>query len=756
MSRAKRQNGFILMPVVIAIVLIATIAFMLNNQSTFNVDETGDMLAAERVENITRAALAHATWGAQNTGCIGDMTMSSVAFGAGSYSATVESAATTTSQYTINPDRDTWIHEALPDENNAGDNPLSVKNKPGDNYNALYHFDLSSLPADKQVVTATAWFYVDQADSQGAVTLHPVTAAWTETDATWNTIGSNFESGVYASIPPQAASGVWVSVNVTALAQAWVNNPGVNHGILLSATVSDLESRFTSKEAGASQQPYLEVTTADAAVSPVQISATGTLTGNPSPANDITRTLTRNAVSAHQPATTLSLQPGAEGKDAFLITGAKSDWNTGSGKQLWLSNGGSAHNALVEFNLSNLPPGARVLSATLDLYNNATDAATDGVISVHRITRSWVEGSGVQTGTTPADGVSWDAYDGVNAWTTPGGDYDPREIASAPVPDLSARWYTFDVSSLVTDWLNGTHFNHGVLVRVSGGSVTKLHFVTGDDNLNPDQHPKLTITYACECGSPCLAPQGAGNILMVVSDEFWMTPGEQRKQALFESWGYTVNLISQWDVSWNFDTLAVNNDVVYVSEGVDHTTWGMAPKLVATTLGVVNEEGLLNDALGISNNAGVTVGSTLNITDTSHYITAPFPAVSLEIYAADMEQLVIFNGPAPDLQTLAEVSGNSALVTLEAGAALKGGGTAAGRRATLPLGREAKFNWDYLNSNGRLLVQRALQWGTGNTGVAATGFYRDEFNSFSCDFSVDYAGSDGTLDWSAQSWTEAI
>ena len=92
MTRVRLQNGFILMPVVIAIVLIATIAFMLNNQSTINVDETGDKLKSEQVENIAHAALAHATWGAQNSGCAGDMAMTAVPFGqasTGSYTATV-------------------------------------------------------------------------------------------------------------------------------------------------------------------------------------------------------------------------------------------------------------------------------------------------------------------------------------------------------------------------------------------------------------------------------------------------------------------------------------------------------------------------------------------------------------------------------------------------------------------------------------------------------------------------------------------
>ena len=41
MSRTKHQNGYILMPVVIAIALIATIAFLLNNQSAINVSQTG-------------------------------------------------------------------------------------------------------------------------------------------------------------------------------------------------------------------------------------------------------------------------------------------------------------------------------------------------------------------------------------------------------------------------------------------------------------------------------------------------------------------------------------------------------------------------------------------------------------------------------------------------------------------------------------------------------------------------------------------
>lgn len=37
---------------------------------------------------------------------------------------------------------------------------------------------------------------------------------------------------------------------------------------------------------------------------------------------------------------------------------------------------------------------------------------------------------------------------------------------------------------------------------------------------------------------------------------------------------------------------------------------------------------------------------------------------------------------------------------------------------------------------------------------APSGYYRDEFNSRSCDAAVDYIGSDGTLDWSGFQWQE--
>ncbi len=693
--RVGPKNGYILLPVVLFITLIATIAFLLNNDNTLNVDMTGAAIEAEKVQQMTQAGLAHATWGAQNSGCVGDMSMTTVPFGQGSYTATVDAGGPTITNYTFTPDRDTWIKEASPDENNAGASLLSVKIKSGDSFRTLYHFDLATIPSNEKVVTATAWFYVNQNDAQGSVTLHPVTTDWTETGATWNTMGSNFESGVYGTIPPQPVMDVWVSVNLTALAQAWVNNPGTNYGILLNATLSDLESRFTSRESAASQRPYLQITTADGDVSPVQISATGTLAPD-AQGNSITRIMSRTNLPAYQPSAADAVLASA---DTYLNDGPQAGSNYGDRSTIIVTNHSTENHGVLRFNLSTIPSDAFVTSAVLEMNLSTIGSANSGMAYTHRVTQPWSE-----------MGATWDEYQAGQSWAAAGGDFDPVPVAEAFIDNASpgpVEWY---IKDLVAGWVDGSYPNDGLLLTVSTG-INNANFYSRD-SADSTTHPKLTITYACECGTPCIAPQASGNVLLLISGG---TPSstEASRKALFESWGYTVDTLDMNAGQTTYDNKVGNNDVVYIPESVDPATVGN--KLTGAPVGVVNEEGALNSALGISNFAGYAVGSSINVTDTTHYITALFPAGPLDIYSADMEQQGVFNGPAPGLQTLADIFGNPSLAVLEIGAALKGGGTAAGRRVALPLGREGSVNWDYLNSNSRLVLQRALQWGIGAT-----------------------------------------
>ncbi|MEN8803413.1 MAG: hypothetical protein ABF297_15695, partial [Thiogranum sp.] len=214
---------------------------------------------------------------------------------------------------------------------------------------------------------------------------------------------------------------------------------------------------------------------------------------------------------------------------------------------------------------------------------------------------------------------------------------------------------------------------------------------------------------ACECGSACLAPQGSGNVLIVVINPTTLVPLDAHKKALFESWGYTVSVVGESANQASYDSAIAAADVVFISETVNANQVGT--KLQDVTIGVISQDGSYNSALGLAAGSAWPVASAINVTDASHYITAPFPTGPLEIYAAAMEQLTVSGSEAPGLQTLADSGGAGALVVLDAGAMGTGGTPLAGRRVMLPLGRDNSFNWGYLNNDGRLLVQRALAWG---------------------------------------------
>ena len=720
-TRVGPQNGYILLPVVLLITLISVVAFLLNHESALGTGITGSNAEADRAEYIARAGMAHATWGAQNSGCAGDMGMTTVPFGQGgigSYTATVTSPGGSTTAYSLSADQDAWFRSDNPTVNNGTTADMHLRMESGQLEYALYRFDLSSLPAGSQINSASAWLYVTNsgpgggAFPEGPLTVHRVTSDWTETGATWDTMSTNYDSAVIATVPAQSQDAVWVQVNLTTQVQAWSNGGDPNFGIMLRPNGEGTHGKLVSREGVAAEQPRLDVIVGTGAASPVTITATGTLTGNPTPANDIMRSLTRTTVPAYQPPgySFLQLQPGS-GKDAML-SGFYNSRNYGDYRLRVTSSPGSPRNSLVQFNLAAIPVGAKVISAQLQLYHTVTETpGTDAGVSVHRVSRDWLEGT--HSGSGSADGATWDTWDGTNAWTTAGGDYDPAPVANSPITDATGDWESWDISTLVQGWLDGSFANNGLLLKGSG--TVAVSFASKED-ADPTLHPRLSITYACVCGSPCLAPQGSGALLMVVVvNPTTLVTLDADKKALFESWGYTVAVIGESQNQSTYDSAVAAADVVFISETVNASQVGT--KLKDVTIGVVSQDGVYNGALGFAAGSAWSVGPALNVTDNSHYITALFPAGPLDIYAAAMEQLTVSGTVAPGLQTLADTGGAGSLVVLDKGALGSGGTPLAGRRVLLPLGRDSNLNWDYLNANGRLLVQRALQWGTGNTGA---------------------------------------
>jgi len=704
---ASARRGFVLLPVVLLLALIGVVAFMINNESALEVDAAGATGAAgesAQAEYVARAGLQHALQQVAASGCGPYSDLSATPFGSDSYTATVtiDNGGGSISTVIVPVSDDAWIEQQNASANHGGDDTLRLEGSQLDgNYKwPYYRFDLESagIPADAAVVSAVAHLYVITFNHTDAVTVHQVTTAWDEASVTWDSISSSIDPSSIAVLPEGTPQDQFVDINLTSQVQSWISGSEPNYGMLImpSTLTGSETSRFTSKEyATVAKRPYLEVRYTDGAlVNRTAITATGVLTGGS------TYTFTRREIPLYQPQSTIVLQPGTAGGRDTWVDSSQATWNYGAHSGLNVESG---RNGLIRFSNEVLPPAVRVDSATLSLYIQTLNSA--GTVSLHSMSRSWIEGSCNGSSSCPADGANWNTSDGSQAWTAPGGDYSASPLASQTIGAPNS-WYEWDVTDTVAAWIDGSLSNDGLLLKAGDGF--RGTFASSDAN-DATLHPRLTITFSCECGVTCELPAGSGKVLMVVGNDASLAAADAKKKDLFEAWGYTVSLIDDNASQTGFEAALSSNDVAYVSYSADDSN--LAGKLATTPRAVINEQPDQVDNLGLAGAGGEGVGANLEITDNIHFITAPFPLGLIPISRAPMEGQIVGGSPAAGLQVLGKLNGSAGLAFIEAGGALAGGGLAPGRRVMVPVGRSDKFNWDYLNNNGRLIVQRAIQWG---------------------------------------------
>ena len=701
------QQGYILITVVVALFIVASIALLLNRTSSAGAHTQNDELQARGADYAALAGINHALWLANQSECSGDLVVPTTSLGVFSYDAFVTtpggsgSSATT---YTAGVTDDTYIDRATATQNYGSAAQLETYYQffTTNIRRSLYRFDIASagIPPGTQISSAVAKIYVVGIEATNSV--HEITADWDESTATWDSIESDHNSATIASIPSSSPAGAFVDVNITALVQSWVNGAADNFGIMIKTTSigSDL-TEFASKEfADASKHPYLEITVGGsglAGTSPATITATAT---HP---NGASRTVVRNDVPIFNSKTKTSviLQPGAEGADSFIEEeSGHTTHNKADDKDLKIeSELDENYRPLLRFGLGAVPQGAKVHSAELQLNLDSVSGDAE-TVNIHRLTRSWTE-----------SGVTWESRDGSNGWTVPGGDFDPA-VAGSFLAE-SVGFVTADITGLVQQWVSGSSENYGLLLAAAAQSGTKNEkkFTSSDDDADPSLHPRLTVSYSCDCRYVCAAPQGSGDILLVVDNASDLDEAERQRKTLFEDWGYTVALITDSSSQSEYDSAIAGVDIVYVAESA--SAFSVGNKLDGSNSGVVSEKGSLNDEIGFASSSTVAVGSQLDITDNSHYVTGLFPTGSLGVYSAPMQGSAASGTLATGLQGLGSWSGNSGLAVIDAGAELHGGGTAAGRRALVPLGRHGNMDLRYLNANGRLLLQRSLEWSKG-------------------------------------------
>ncbi len=185
------------------------------------------------------------------------------------------------------------------------------------------------------------------------------------------------------------------------------------------------------------------------------------------------------AIGNPPPPTTLAIQPGPEGKDAYV---QKTEWSggtytySGDGSSAFLNIGNFsnlskiAYESLIQFPLSSIPSNSKITSAKLRLYGQGAYSGETAKVRVNKIIGPWEEST-----------VKWNnkpLY----------GDY----ISNSDLTD-KLTWFEWDVSSLVQQWINGAT-NYG-LVLSTDVDRPRDSFKSSDYLNDISLRPMLLVSY---------------------------------------------------------------------------------------------------------------------------------------------------------------------------------------------------------------------------------------------------------------------
>jgi hypothetical protein len=150
---------------------------------------------------------------------------------------------------------------------------------------------------------------------------------------------------------------------------------------------------------------------------------------------------------------------------------------------------GAGRRNLLRFDVSSLPAGATVQSASLTLYVTSRSNSNTMTAAVYPVLRYWNAGY-----------ATWATVDGSIAWTTAGcngmgTDRSGTAAASVTFNVASGSVTTPDLTALVQGWVDAPASNYGVLLRPQGGAGIVNYYIASAQNATLAYRPKLTVTY---------------------------------------------------------------------------------------------------------------------------------------------------------------------------------------------------------------------------------------------------------------------
>ena len=165
--------------------------------------------------------------------------------------------------------------------------------------------------------------------------------------------------------------------------------------------------------------------------------------------------------------------------DDTYINSASATANTGSTQQLRIATDVAT---LLRFDLSSVPSGAYVDSATLELEVVAVGGASGQEVTAYKVLRNWEEHEA--TWNIAETGTNWGTAGCQNTTT----DRSSSSSGTATENNGAGSWLSFDITSLVSDWLTT---NNGLVLKTSGSELAQLFFYSRD--YSEVHAPRLTL-----------------------------------------------------------------------------------------------------------------------------------------------------------------------------------------------------------------------------------------------------------------------
>ncbi|ASS48562.1 MAG: hypothetical protein A3D31_07600 [Candidatus Fluviicola riflensis] len=329
-------------------------------------------------------------------------------------------------------------------------------------------FDLSALPANVTITSATleltATGYLNSLlpghFGDNAAYLTQIDATWLENTVTWAN-APTISAANQVLIPASSNANQNYSINVTTMVSNMYANPSINYGFHLSLVNEDPNDAaaiafFSSDYNVSSSRPKLIINY----ISNVIDSLCTTNDG----ANGTDASLGYHdnfGTSANNYGNDLYLK-------AFCIPGADGGENTNRG--------------LLYFDLSSVPVGSNVISASLELYGTGylNDLLPghfgNNSAKIYRVTESWSEFS-----------VTWDNQPAASV----------SDFAVVPQSSAFDQDYVINTTTMVDYMVQNPQENYGFLLQLdteSPNSAAALTFYSSDSPTS-DKWPKLCLTY---------------------------------------------------------------------------------------------------------------------------------------------------------------------------------------------------------------------------------------------------------------------